>query len=578
MARGWCRGMVFFFDVGDDTATGRAGFTVYMGKDSAENDALIEFGWRSDVWFHVDSLSSAHVYLRFPAETALCGCEQPRCGCLLEQLPDDITDEMCQLVKANSISGTKMASVSVVYTPHSNLRKEGNMKEGSVSFHSAAYRRLKLVEKDRALVKRLEKTRREAFPDLQRDRMEFNRQCVQILKARRQAAAKAAAEADPRKKQRDKAKEHEDFLASGGYHSGAIAAQETKRAQSEALWASDEVDTLVIGGEDDGVVEGEPEPADENDAIVEAEVEQPLSYAEEVELRQKEPDADLRWLRERGYEDEKARSAMQSQVSKAPGLERRIAALSHLQPREVSVDIDADADAAAEGREEEREALESILGEDVSVQIDGESEHLGVPVQGFEPTDGAPALVIEIYIDSETAACAYPIGRALPLLAIKGGGLLEAELHTLTAGLIAHAQENIDVGPIAFELTSYVEEQATELLEQRQQRATALTQRRLAAKNRAEAKAQPPNAPGATAVGETAASEPSKAGAKSRRASEAARAARRKDAQSRLGKFGEGKVASTFVTVNEVPTEAADVLGGGGIDKGGYKSKKKKKK
>ena len=50
---------------------------------------------------------------------------------------------------------------------------------------------------------------------------------------------------------------------------------------------------------------------------------------------------------------------------------------------------------------------------------------------------------------------------------------------------------------------------------------------------------------------------------------------KRIDAQSRLGKFAEGKVASTFVTVNEAPT---DVLGGGGIDKGGYVSKKKKKK
>eukprot|EP01043_Picozoa_sp_COSAG02_P010641 COSAG02_NODE_378_length_23535_cov_35.310164_12_plen_578_part_00 len=567
--------MVFFFDVGEDTAAGRAGYTVYMGKDSAENDALIEYGWRSDVWFHVDSLSSAHVYLRLPAETALCGCEQ-RCGCLLELVSEEIIDEMCQLVKANSISGVKMASVQVVYTPHSNLRKEADMKEGSVSFYSSSHRRLKLVEKNRELVKRLEKTRREAFPDLQRERMVFRQQCVGILKARRQAAAKAAAEADPRKKQYAKAKEHEQFLASGGYHSGAIAAQEADQAQADALWNDLEGpvadgDTLVMGGEGDGAVEGEPEPAGEADAESESEAEEPQrTYAEEEQLRQKESDHDLRWLRERGYEEEKARSALQAQGSAASAFVRRLAALSALQPREVSEDVDADASAASEGREEEREALESILGEDVLVQIeagDGESEHIGVPIQGFEPPDGASALVVEIYIDAETAVCGYPLGRALPLMAVVGGGLLEEELRILTTGLIAHAQENIEVGPIAFELTSYAEEQATELVEQREKRAKALAQRRAAAKRRAEGKANPPKAAAAP-----------QAPAKPSASSEAARKARRQDAQSRLGKFGEGKIASTFVTVNEVPTEAADVLGGGGIDKGGYVSKKKKKK
>ena len=49
--------------------------------------------------------------------------------------------------------------MSVVYTPHSNLRKEESMKSGSVSFHTSAHRRLKLTEKDKALVKALEKTR-----------------------------------------------------------------------------------------------------------------------------------------------------------------------------------------------------------------------------------------------------------------------------------------------------------------------------------------------------------------------------------------------------------------------------------
>ena len=35
-----------------------------MGKDKHENEDLIRYGLPEDVWFHVDALSSAHVYLR----------------------------------------------------------------------------------------------------------------------------------------------------------------------------------------------------------------------------------------------------------------------------------------------------------------------------------------------------------------------------------------------------------------------------------------------------------------------------------------------------------------------------------
>ena len=51
---------------------------IYMGRDKFENEELIKYGWPEDVWFavsrvpiaverrrfHVDDLSSAHVYLR----------------------------------------------------------------------------------------------------------------------------------------------------------------------------------------------------------------------------------------------------------------------------------------------------------------------------------------------------------------------------------------------------------------------------------------------------------------------------------------------------------------------------------
>ena len=49
--------MVFWYESSD-------GHVVYMGRDKFENEDLISYGWEEDVWFHVDDLSSAHVYLR----------------------------------------------------------------------------------------------------------------------------------------------------------------------------------------------------------------------------------------------------------------------------------------------------------------------------------------------------------------------------------------------------------------------------------------------------------------------------------------------------------------------------------
>ena len=40
---------------------------IYMGKDKFENEDLIAYAWPDrDIWFHVENLSSAHVYMRLP--------------------------------------------------------------------------------------------------------------------------------------------------------------------------------------------------------------------------------------------------------------------------------------------------------------------------------------------------------------------------------------------------------------------------------------------------------------------------------------------------------------------------------
>ena len=64
---------------------------VYMGEDKHENEGLIEWGWPCDLWFHVDSLSSAHVYLRLLIDVPF------------DDIPEETLEDMCQLVKNNGI-------------------------------------------------------------------------------------------------------------------------------------------------------------------------------------------------------------------------------------------------------------------------------------------------------------------------------------------------------------------------------------------------------------------------------------------------------------------------------------------
>jgi len=140
--------------------------TLFMGLDKYENEDLIKFGWPEDVWFHVDKVSSAHVYLRL------------KTGQTLEELPHAVIEDCAQLVKANSITGNKMNDVDVVYTMWENLNKTGSMDVGQIGFHKQkAVKKIRLASRDNAIVNRLNKTKIEKQVDFRaeredRDRME----------------------------------------------------------------------------------------------------------------------------------------------------------------------------------------------------------------------------------------------------------------------------------------------------------------------------------------------------------------------------------------------------------------------
>lgn len=74
----------------------------------------------TDIWVHVDKLSSAHVYLRLPELPSSGG--KPSWGESWESIPEKLLTDLGQLVKANSIEGNKRNNVTIIYTPHSNLK------------------------------------------------------------------------------------------------------------------------------------------------------------------------------------------------------------------------------------------------------------------------------------------------------------------------------------------------------------------------------------------------------------------------------------------------------------------------
>ncbi|CBZ54083.1 conserved hypothetical protein [Neospora caninum Liverpool] len=174
--------MVFTFTCSDPR------YEIYMGRDKFENEELIAHGWPEDVWFHVDKLSSAHVYLRVPLPDRPLPDDKQEPD--LKSIPQKVLDEVAQLTKANSIEGCKQPQVDIVYTPWSNLRKSAHMDIGQVGFKDEKrVRHIKHVAKDREVLKAIEKTQQEPKVDLkaareQRDREQLRKRKEEMRQKR----------------------------------------------------------------------------------------------------------------------------------------------------------------------------------------------------------------------------------------------------------------------------------------------------------------------------------------------------------------------------------------------------------
>ncbi|UZP43663.1 hypothetical protein NXS19_011475 [Fusarium pseudograminearum] len=171
---------------------------IYVGKDKFENEDLIKFGWEEDIWFHADKLSSAHIYLRMQE------------GQAWDALPEELVMDLAQLTKANSIEGNKKDNVTVIYTPWSNLKKDGSMEVGQVGFKDPRkVKRILVPQRENPIVNRLNKTKVEKKPDLKQERddrlKELRRRDQAVFLARKKEEAKQAQEWKEKKYQKDHA-------------------------------------------------------------------------------------------------------------------------------------------------------------------------------------------------------------------------------------------------------------------------------------------------------------------------------------------------------------------------------------
>ncbi|OIW14596.1 hypothetical protein TanjilG_32938 [Lupinus angustifolius] len=151
--------MVFYFKARSEAGD----YTIFMGLDKHENEELIRYAFPEDIWFHVDKMSSAHVYVRLHK------------GQTIDDISEGLLEDCVQLVKANSIQGNKVNNIDVVYTPWSNLKKTPSMDVGQVGFHNSKMVRTVRVEKRlNEIVNRLNKTKVERKPDLKAEREAVN--------------------------------------------------------------------------------------------------------------------------------------------------------------------------------------------------------------------------------------------------------------------------------------------------------------------------------------------------------------------------------------------------------------------
>ncbi|KAF5328572.1 hypothetical protein D9758_017727 [Tetrapyrgos nigripes] len=184
---------------------------------SSTDEELIKYAWPQDIWFHVDKLSSAHVYLRMPDDMTW------------DAIPEALLTDLAQLVKANSIEGNKKDNLTIIYTPADNLKrgqKTGDMAVGQVSFHNdKRVKRVHVVKRENPIVNRLNKTKVEKEVDHEQERVD---------RLKKESAIRRAAAAEKKKADLELARQREADKAARSYDSLFNATEEDEDEDGEA--------------------------------------------------------------------------------------------------------------------------------------------------------------------------------------------------------------------------------------------------------------------------------------------------------------------------------------------------------
>jgi hypothetical protein len=425
----------------------------YVGRDKHENEYLIKYGWPGDIWFHVDSLSSAHVYFRLVSSDA---AHIPVTSIPIDNLPVDSVYDMMQIVKHNSISGSKLASTRIVYTPHSNLKKTFEMESGSVTYHDTTLCRYARCDKDRQRIKDLEKTKTERVNVNFYEEMKGNERRIIERKKRERLSSNAGDTElyDPIRDDRRTSKLR--ATRQGDEETGLDKALEALEGISFALAPVPSTTAHATSDNQDETMTDE-----------EVEDDRPVWMKEEND-RLHESSPNLGFLRERGYTSQDSTVAL-----KRCGGNRMLALQSIWQQAEAAASDDTTTAAeAAEARLEEKEVLMAIFGEDDGATFSADEDMFDtiLPITSYEPParyESPPALLLEVYADNDMAP-QYPISSP-PVLAIVGGGLPETLLKELTDRLRVETwtrckEEPGD--PQIFTLLSFAAEEAEKLIEE----------------------------------------------------------------------------------------------------------------
>jgi phage protein D len=106
--------------------------------------------------------------------------------------------------------GNKKDNITIIYTPWSNLKKDGSMAVGQVSFKdNKKVKRILVPQRENPIVNRLNKTKVEKYPDLKQEKddhlRELRKKDQAAQQARKKEEARIAKERQEKKWQKDHA-------------------------------------------------------------------------------------------------------------------------------------------------------------------------------------------------------------------------------------------------------------------------------------------------------------------------------------------------------------------------------------